>query len=831
MKTACTCCISLLVALLPVSSARAQGIEARVPVHLSGVSLRSSLDSLMRWFPVAIVYLDSDVEGLTVSASSGECTVEEALDLVLSGTSLRWIRAGSQFVIRSGRPSPPPATGTVSGIVGDSLNGTPLQGAVVMVQASIDTEFRPISRWCPTNAYGFYSLSRLKPGRYTIAVRGVGYEDAFVPVIVGSDSSSACNIALRPHEITLQEITVEGVRGSLPATGGATQGVYIRSAPSDRNVYILDGERIYNPTHYGGVLSSFNTEMLNDVRSSLGGLPPDYGDEVGGILDLSLRDGPRGGISGTAGIGSLGSHVSLTGPLGEHTTFVASGRRAFPEAAIPTLSEAGTPGRLGLYEWMAKLSRRLSAGSALSISGYFGGDAYTGSALSQGAALSNDFRWGNAMVHTGWFDVVSPTVFLHASAGYTRYNVTMSDLLSGDPFWPAGLRLASNYTIEDITVRAAAEDYEGDEHTLRAGVEVTRHRLDGHVDASATQIAALDLAGTSALEAAVYLEDRWLVVPRVMAAIGVRATSFAGTGGTFSAIDPRFSLLVPLDGLTRLYGSMSTITQFLQPYTSSGAFVYYPSIFWYAPNDTTRPSTSLQATLGIGRSFAGDAAEVSLETYYRSTNNYHGFVTSSQGGISGDLNGAVILGTGTLYGGDIALRNHGGPFTGSLIYSLTWAFQKFPELNGGSPFVPRFDRRHEMRLEAAYAPFDHWTFGMLIVLASGLPQSVPQKVTGTRSVVPLLGGTGVASAATEIIDINGSRIPGFQRLELNAAFTFGLWDVTGLCTLRLLNGYGLIDPFQWALHHDHDTRSLWTISLEEPGLFPLYPSLGLAVRF
>ena len=831
MRTVRTCCISIFLFLELIPCAVAQVQEVRAPVRLGSQSLRASLDSLMKWFPVSIVYLDADIEGIAVNASSPECTIEEALGLVLSGTSLRWVRTGSQFVIRSGRPAAPPATGTVSGIVRDSLNGAPVQGAVVMVQATIDTEFRPVSRWCPTNAYGFYSLSRMKPGRYAIAVRGVGYEDAFIPVVVGGDSSSTCDMFLRPREITLQEITVEGDRGSLSNSGGAAQGVYIRSAPSDRNVYILDGERIYNPTHYGGVLSSFNTEMLNDVRSSIGGLPPDYGDEVGGILDLSLRDGPRGGISGTAGIGSLGSQVSLTGPLGEQTTFVASGRRAFPEAAIPSLSEAGTPGRLGLYEWMAKLSRRLSARSALSISGYFGGDAYTGSTLSQGTALSNDFRWGNAMVHAGWFDVVSPTVFLHASAGYTRYHFTMNNLIFGDLFWPAGVRLGSYYSIEDITVRAAAEDFYGDEHTLRAGVEVTRHRLDGHIDASATQIAALDLAGTSAWEAAVYLEDRWLVVPRVMASIGVRATSFAGTGGTFSAIDPRFSLLVPLDGFTRLYGSMSTITQFLEPYTSSGAFVYYPSIFWYAPNERTRPSTSLQATLGVGRSFAGDAADVSLEGYYRSTNNYHGFVTSPEGGLSGDLNGAVILGTGTLYGGDVALRKRGGPVSGSLVYSLTWAFQTFPELNGGSPFIPRFDRRHEMRLEAAYAPFERLSFGALIVLASGLPQSVPQKVTGTRSVVPLLGGTGVASAATEIIDINGSRIPGFQRLELNAALTFSLWDVTALCTLRLLNGYGLIDPFQWELHHDHDTRSLWTISLEEPGLFPFYPSIGLAVRF
>jgi len=821
----------MMLALLSIPCATAQGIDARAPVHLARASLRASLDSLMRWFPVAIVYLDSDVEGLSVSVSSADCTVEEALDLVLSGTSLRWIRAGSQFILRTGRSRAEAPGATISGIVRDSLNGAPVPGAVVMVQAEIDTDFRPVNRWCPANAYGFYSLRRLTPGRYALAVRAVGYEDTFVPVAVGPDSSCACDILLRGREITLQEITVEGDRGDLSTTGGVTQGVYIRSAPSDRNVYILDGERIYNPTHYGGVLSPFSTETLSDFRTSVGGLPPEYGGDVGGILDLSLRDGPRRALSGTAGIGSLGTHASLSGPLGEGTTFVASGRRAYPEAAIPSLSEAGTPGRLGLYEAIGKVSRRLSAGSALSLSAYIGRDAYTGSAAAPGEGLSNDFSWGNAMVNMRWFGVVSPTVFLRASAGYTRYDFTMSNLLSGDVAGPAGLRLASDYAIEDLTVLAAAEDYYDDEHTLRAGLEVTHHRIGGRIDASATQIAPLDLSGTSAWEAAVYLEDRWLILPRVMAAIGVRATSFAGNGGTFSAIDPRLALLVPLDGRTRLYGSMSSITQFLQPYNSSGVFVFYPSIFWYGPTERSRPSTSLQATLGIERSFAGDAAEASLEAFYRSTGNFHGFVNSAQGLSAGDLDYAVILGTGTLYGGDIALRNRSGPVSGALTYSLTWAFQRFADLNGGSPFVPRFDRRHEVRLEVSYAPFDHWSFGALCVLASGLAQSVPQKITGTRTLVVTNPNLGVTASTTEVIDINGSRIPGFQRLELNAAVTFTLWDVSCLCTMRLLNGYGLLDPFQWALNHSRDPRSYWTIALDEPGLFPLYPAVGLSVRF
>lgn len=79
--------------------------------------------------------------------------------------------------------------------------------------------------------------------------------------------------------------------------------------------------------------------------------------------------------------------------------------------------------------------------------------------------------------------------------------------------------------------------------------------------------------------------------------------------------------------------------------------------------------------------------------------------------------------------------------------------------------------------------------------------------------------------------MNGNRIPGFQRLEVSVVRSLSLWGLNCRLSLRMLNGYGLLDPFVWALRNSRDIRSKWDIMLEEPGLFPLYPSLGLTVRF
>jgi len=790
----------------------------------------------MKWFPVFIVYLDRDVEGKSVTASCADCRIEEALDRVLAGTSLSWSRQGNQVVLRGREARASRPLSALSGIVTDSLTGESVPGAVIILRDSALREPGAAGRWCPANEYGFYALPRLSPGTYMLTVRAIGYENASLPLVVSADRAIRFDVVLRPRDITLEEITVEGERTVIASSGGIARGVYIRSTPSDRNNYLLDGARIYNPSHFGGVLSTFSGETLDDVQVVVGELSPWYGGDVGGILDLSVRQGNLERLAGSAGTGTMGSHVSLEGPLPGGTTFLASFRRSYPDAAIPFLKNGGTPGRLGSYEAIAKLTRRISSGSSVSLCGYAGGDSYTNSVEGAGEELSNDFAWGNRMINLRWLDIASPSTFLYASADYTRYDLRLGQTLAGDPQYRGGISLPSWFTIEDIGVRAGAEHYYDEEHTLRAGVGLTRHRLAGSLSAFATQVAPLEMRSASAWESSVYLQDQWLILPQVTARLGARATSFAGDGGTYSAVDPRFSLLVEAGEQTSLYTSLTAINEFMHPYRNSGLFIYYPGIFWYPPTDQARPSTSLQATLGLEERFGRDDVVGSAEVFYRSMHNLHEFVIDSAAAPRTDLNGAVILGTGTAYGAELSVRKRSGNLAGSLTYSLTWGSQRFAELNAGEPFVPRFDRRHELQIEISWAPDEHLTLGALCVLASHLPQSNPEKITGLRSTGPLsTPDTGYATSSSgrglEIIDVNGNRIPGFQRLELSVARSLSLWGLPCRVSLRMLNGYGLLDPFVWTLRGSRDIRSKWDIMLEEPALFPLYPLIGLTVRF
>ncbi|MGA9120782.1 MAG: TonB-dependent receptor, partial [Bacteroidota bacterium] len=572
-------------------------------------------------------------------------------------------------------------------------------------------------------------------------------------------------------------------------------------------------------------------EALNDVQVMAGGPPPEYGGRIGGILDLALRDGTRDRLSGTAGTGTLGSHLSLESPVGGATSILVSGRREYPEPAVPFLEYYGTPSRQGSSEVIVKLTNILSASSRLYLSGYLGRDSYTNNVNGTQQHLDNNFSWGNSAANARWIGIATPSLFLQASAVYTRYDLSLEQVLTrvGTPL-PAGVSFSSEFAIEDMTIRAVAEHYYDLEHTFRAGVELTRHRMKGGISEFATQNSPLSFNGSAFWETAVYVQDQWRLFPGMTAELGARATSFTGGQGSMSAVDPRFSLLFSPGEETRVYASFSTVNQFIHSYRNSGVFLLYPAIFWYPSGENVKPSTSLQFRVGAEKGWNGDEFVGSAECYYRVVENLHDFGLDTTLTQTRNLEDDILYGTGKSYGLAFTLRRRIGDLTGSIGYTLSWGSNRFPSLNGGNAFAPRFDRRHEVQFSASFAPDQDWRIGLLAVLAIESINLFPQPVAQLAAYQSPKARSAAGTPAW-LVDVNGERYPGFQRLELQVLRAFSLAQMHCTLSLRLMNAYGLLDPFVWQLQDNPDVRLKWNAALQNLKLFPLFPTVGLTVKF
>lgn len=789
--------------------------------RLRTVELRTALDSLIQWYSAPLIYLDNEVAGTRVDAECYECSFEEALQRIIGAQGFTWKKVGDQMVIQ--KVVIPPST--VGGTVRDSLTGEGVFGADVLLLKS--AERSSIYRWCSTNQFGFFSLRNIPAGEYLLQIRRLGYRTTDIQLIIPEGRDLVRDFSLSEHSLPYPEVTIEGRRSAFSALEGISRGVYVRATPSDHNQYLLEGARIYNPLHFGGVMSTFNGDAVRDVQMIAAGVPPYYGGRIGGIMDVSLRDGTGQGLEGSASVGSLSSSLVLEGPLTDHTSFMISGRRAYPEFFLRNESSKEKPSDLNSTEITGKLTHQLSDNQRLSFSGFVGRDRYRNSVHENGSGLANSLRWENAAANVRWSGIVSPALFFFTSAIYTRYGFDVHhNLLS-----PTGGSFVSEYSIEDIAFRGHAEYFYDEYHTVLAGVELVRHRITGRISEFSNQIAPMSLEGLSPWELSLYLQDQWRLVPTVLAELGARATSFIAREGSFSAVDPRFSLLISLRDDLRFTSSFSAVNQFIHPYRNSGIFLFYPSIFLYPSNKSIPPSTSLQVSLGMEKN-SQDRYRLAIEGYYRTTQNLHEFVFDSTKITS--LSDALILGEGDVYGIELALEKRLGDVTWTLRYTFSWADNQFDELNAGKPFQPRFDRRHELFANLMYSPGERWTFEGIALLSSNEFLSLtPREIAAAAAQDDATLGprAGLLAQYAEPIDLNGGRLPGFQRLELRVQYRFSGFGLPIQTTLRLLNGYGLVDPFVWELRQNSDARLRWRARFDAPPLFPLYPVLSVGIRF
>ena len=117
-------------------------------------------------------------------------------------------------------------------------------------------------------------------------------------------------------------------------------GIYVRGGENDQNLYMLHRLPLYNVNHLGGLFSSFNVAMVENVKFFKAGFPAEYGGRVASVTDIQLKRSDFEEYHGQASIGLLSGNVHITGPIIEdRLAFSASVRRSWMElVTIPTLA-------------------------------------------------------------------------------------------------------------------------------------------------------------------------------------------------------------------------------------------------------------------------------------------------------------------------------------------------------------------------------------------------------------------------------------------------------------------------------------------------------------
>ena len=204
-------------------------------------------------------------------------------------------------------------SGRISGTVTDAETGNPLPGVNVVIEGS--------SQGATTNTDGFYSILNVTPGTYTLRATFVGYADAIVEgVDVDADLTTTYDFELQEQTAQLEEVTVEAVEPvvqpdvsanvsnvnmeeveSIPVTSvegvigfqaGIESGLTIRGTGASEASFQVDGITMNNPrTRSPSTGISFTA--IEEVQVQTGGFNAEYGNVRSGLINVTMKEGPR----------------------------------------------------------------------------------------------------------------------------------------------------------------------------------------------------------------------------------------------------------------------------------------------------------------------------------------------------------------------------------------------------------------------------------------------------------------------------------------------------------------------------------------------------------
>ncbi|SHG51925.1 TonB-dependent receptor [Flagellimonas flava] len=258
-------------------------------------------------------------------------------------------------------------TGVIKGIVLDKQSENPLEGATVEL---LDME---IATGVITDLNGRFLLKNVPIGRQSLRISYIGFESSYIPNIdVTTGKDVVLNLTLQESFNALNEVVItsnsnldrpknkmatvsarqfgieevgrfSGGRGDIGRLAANFAGV---SAPDDsRNDIIIRGNSptgllwriegipVPNPNHYssagttGGPVSALNPNMLKNSDFITSAFPAEYGNAIGGVFDIGLRNGNIDDYEFAAQIGAFsGIEATGEGPLGNKGSFLVAAR-------------------------------------------------------------------------------------------------------------------------------------------------------------------------------------------------------------------------------------------------------------------------------------------------------------------------------------------------------------------------------------------------------------------------------------------------------------------------------------------------------------------------
>ncbi len=752
---------------------------------------------------------------------------------------------------------------TVSGHVRDAGTGEALIGATIMIKG--------LQKGTVSNVYGFYSLS-IPPGEYILIYSYIGYSAQ--ERIVNLKTDITIDIELREEIRQLEEVTImtEGKNVNvtkvemsvnqlpiksikkipslmgevdvikaiqlLPGVQAASEGssgFSVRGGNPDQNLILLDEASVYNASHLMGFFSIFNNDAIKDVKLYKGDIPAAYGGRLSSLLDIRMKEGNMKKFSGSGGLGSISSRLTLEGPIfRDKTSFILSGRRTYADLFLPLAKdEVVRKSKLYFYDYNAKINHVINAKNRIFLSGYFGRDVFK----NQFAGM--DF--GNRTFTLRWNHLFSSKLFSNFTLLQSKY-----DYLLGTPEGEANSFEWTSHLI-DYDVKADFSFYITPEITLRFGGNTILHKFQpGSARGLGEEslFTKFELPDLYALENGIYISSEQSVGLRWKFKYGLRFSTFHNIGkalvyefddlyqvvdstiydkgkffNTYTTLEPRIAMTFIIDPVSSIKASYSRTSQFIHLAQNSTAGT--PLDLWFPSSPNTKPQLSDQIAIGYFRNFNNNLIETSVEAYFKKMRNTIDFKDHAWLLLNKYLEGELRIGEATSYGLEFLIKLTEGRLTGWVSYTLSKTYREVAEIYNGHPYPAPYDKPHDLSVVLNYEISKRIWASVNWVYSTGLPVTFP---TGRFDYM--------GNIAPVYSNRNAYRMPDYHRLDVSVSLSSKdkperKWHYD--YNLSVYNAYARKNA--WAINFVQDEQDPNVTYAEKTYLFSIIPALTFNFYF
>jgi len=408
-------------------------------------SVRAFLEEINNRSGINIEYASNslDVDQI-IELDGDESSVGSVLQKVLNGQHTRLLEKNNKLILVKSEgilnTDELVPVYTFYGFVTEMNSKEPLPGATVMELGT--------RTGIATNPYGYFSLS-LPEGKHRIVVSHVGYSEYSVDVVlknntradiilpvkeetemmqaivvpgndkqkheradrIGSDEYGHYNYLLGENDLLRSAYLLPGVK-NIPSS---FSGMFVRGGGSDENLFLMDGNVVYNPTHMMGALSIVNQTSVKSVHLYKSDFPSKYGGAASSVMDIYTKDGNMQQWHGEMNVGILSGSATVEGPLIKNkTAIMTSYRHSWISPLFSAFQKSAKP---KFYDFHFKATQLLNRNNKLMINFYNGNDELVQST----ANTDNLHQWGNLTGSMIWNRTIGSKSFVNTSVNMSRY--------------------------------------------------------------------------------------------------------------------------------------------------------------------------------------------------------------------------------------------------------------------------------------------------------------------------------------------------------------------------------------------------------------------------